>query len=78
MISLSDFRSFAASLDLSSRKKRRKAVEAVIVLLEKIRMAEEASMARFPLNLQGGDAYAAADYSLDSIIDAIIGLSDAY
>jgi len=68
----------AAFLDLSTRKKRRKAIGLVIDILENIRVAEEQCMARMPYNLQGGKAFAAADYSIDIIIEAIAGLSDAY
>ena len=71
-------KAFFASLDVSSRDKRRKAVGLVIDILEKIRLAEEVYMERMPVNLQGSEAYADADYSLDNVIDAIIGLSDAY
>ena len=66
------------SLDLSSRDKRRKAVGSVVEALEMVRVAEEANLERFPLNLQGSDAYATADESLDVVIDAICSLSDAY
>jgi hypothetical protein len=30
------------------------------------------------LNLQGGDAYASAEDSVEAVMDAIVGLSDAY
>lgn len=67
-----------ASVDVSTRGKRRKAVSLVIDILEKIRVAEEAYMERIPLNLRESEAYDAADYSIDIIIDAIVSLSDAY
>jgi hypothetical protein len=35
-------------------------------------------MDRIPMNLQGGDAYAAADNSVDLLTDAIISLMEAY
>ena len=50
----------------------------VIDLLEKIRHAEELYMERIPLNLRSGDAYLAADYSVDTIIETIIDLLRAY
>ena len=75
---MSDSKFFTASLDVSTRAKRRKAVGLVIDMLEKIRFAEEVYMERMPINLQNSEAYSNADFSLDSIIDAIIGLSDAY
>ena len=71
-------KSFLDSIDVSTRGKRRKAMALVIELLEKIRNAEERYMERIPLNLRSGDAYFAADYSVDAIIDAIIDLLDAY
>jgi len=66
------------TLDLSSRSKRRKAAGLAIELLELIRLAEERSLSRFPLSLQDGEAFANAEYSLDVVIDAIVGLGDAY
>jgi len=75
---MGSFKSFAATLDFSTRANRRKAVAVIIGILEKIRIAEESYMDRIPENFQCGDAYAAADYSVDSLIDAIVGLSDAY
>ena len=69
---------FLGSIDVSTRGKRRKATALVIELLEKIRHAEERYMERIPLNMQSGAAYYAADYSVDSLIYAIIGLLDAY
>jgi len=71
-------KSITAPLDLSSRGKRRKAVALIIEMLEKIRFAEEKNLERFPLNFRDSDAYAAADYSLHVIMDAICGLQDAY
>ncbi|MDR0302937.1 MAG: hypothetical protein LBI04_11595 [Treponema sp.] len=75
---MNSFNQFLASLDLSTRGKRRKTIAFVIDLLEKIRLAEEGYMERMPLNLQDSDAYAAADFSVESISDAVLGLSDAY
>jgi hypothetical protein len=66
------------SLDVSTRGKRRNAMSLVILMLEKIRNAEEEYMLRMPLNLQSGEAYAAADQSVDAIIEAVDYLSDAY
>ena len=67
-----------ASFDVSSRLMRRRATSFAIELLERIRFAEETNLERFPLNLQNGDAFLNAGYSLDVIIDAIITLRDAY
>ena len=66
------------ALDITARPKRRRAVSLIITELSRIRQAEEAYMERIPMNMQGGDAYAAADYSVDLLTDAIISLMDAY
>jgi len=66
------------SLDVSTRAKRRKALLLAVSLLEKIRTAEEGYLERIPFNLQSGDAYANAEYSVDLVTDAIITLVDAY
>jgi hypothetical protein len=65
-------------LDISSRPKRRRAVSFIISELERIRSAEETYMKRIPENMHGGDAYAAADDSVDSLADAVSSLLDAY
>jgi hypothetical protein len=70
-------KSFLDSIDVSTRGKRRKAMVFVIELLEKIRHAEEQYMERMPPNLRSGAAYIEADYNVDVIIDAIIGLLGA-
>jgi len=72
------FKSIIDSLDVSTRRKRRKSVVLVVEMLEKIRFAEEGYMERMPLNLHGSQSYADADYSVDCIIDAIVALWDAY
>ena len=66
------------ALDISTRPKRRRAVDLIITELSHIRNAEEAYLERIPMNLQEGDAYAAADDSVDLLTDAIITLMDAY
>jgi hypothetical protein len=71
-------KSFINSIDVSTRGKRRKAIYLVIELLEKIRNAEERYLERIPLNLQSSSAYSSADESIYTIINAIIGLVDAY
>jgi len=50
----------------------------LIAELKLIRGAEEAYIHRIPQNLQSGDAYSAADYSIEALADAIDVLSDAY
>lgn len=71
-------KSFLDSIDVSTRGKRRKAMVLIIELLEKIRHAEERYLERIPLNLRSGSAYFEADYCVDTIIDAIIELLEAY
>ena len=70
--------SFLDSVDVSTRGKRRKATMLAIDLLEKIRHAEERYLERIPPNLRSGSAYYDADYSVDTIIAAIIELLRAY
>jgi hypothetical protein len=69
---------FIHSIDVSTRSKRRKAASSAVALLERILAAEEAYLKRIPENLQGGDAYASAEDSIEAVMDAIAGLSDAY
>jgi len=64
--------------DIAARPKRRRAVSHIIAELSRIREAEESYMDRIPMNLQGGEAYAAAEYSVDLLTDAIISLLEAY
>jgi hypothetical protein len=66
------------ALDISSRPKRRRAVSLIISVLGRIRSAEEAYMERIPENMHAGDAYAAADDSVDLLTDAVLNLMDAY
>ena len=70
--------SFVESCDVSTRGKRRAALSHAIGLLEKIRKAEEVHIDRVPQNLQGSDAFAAAEDSLAIVSDAICFLEDAY
>jgi len=72
------FDSVFGSVDITARPKRRRAVSLIITELSRIRGAEEAYMERIPMNMQGGDAYAAADCSVDLLTDAIISLMEAY
>jgi hypothetical protein len=63
---------------LSSRAKRRKALEVILEELEKIRYAEEAYQERIPMNLQNSCAYYSAEDCVSIITDGIIFLSDAF
>jgi len=72
------FNSVFGNVDISTRPKRRRAVSLIITELSRIRYAEENYMEKIPFNMRDGDAYAAADYSVDMITDAIITLMDSY
>jgi len=68
-----------ASVDLSTRRKRRYAVSLAITLFERIRAAEAAYMERIPPNLHNSDAYDTTDFvltSLDEVIDSINSVYD--
>jgi hypothetical protein len=66
------------SIDFSSRPNRRKAVSRIVGILTLICSEEESYINRIPLNLQGGEAYAAAEESVVMLTDAIDSLLDAY
>jgi len=63
---------------ISTRPKRRRAVEMRIAELKVIRGAGEDYIHRIPLNLQSGDVYSAADNCIETLADAIDILSDIY
>lgn len=65
-------------IDISTRPKRRKAVSLVIPFIARIYQQELEYLGRIPENLQGGDAYAAADSSLDMLDEAMTYLIAAY
>ncbi len=64
------FHSVFGTMDISTRPKRRRAVSLIITQLDYLE--------RIPQNMTGGDAYAAADESVDLLTDAIVYLMDAY
>jgi len=70
--------SFINQINLSSRAKRRKAVDLASRLLDRVRFAEEANIDNFPLNLRDSQAFANAEDSWDLLIDAIASLYDIY
>jgi hypothetical protein len=72
------FDSAFGAVDITTRPKRRRAVSLIITQLSRIHSAEEAYMERIPMNMQDGEAYAAAEYSVDLLNDAIVTLMDAY
>lgn len=63
---------------LSTRAKRRKALDLILKELNKIRDAEEAYLERIPNNLAGSAAYNAADECVDILTDAIVSLMDIF
>ncbi|HBR01055.1 MAG TPA: hypothetical protein DD738_00400 [Ruminiclostridium sp.] len=63
---------------LSTRAKRRKALNTVLKELNKIRDAEEAYLERIPNNLTGSAAYNAADECVDILTDVIVSLMDIF
>jgi len=75
---MSSFDEFFDAVDISTRQKRRRAISNIIKMISRIHNAEFEYMERIPENLQGGDAYSAAEESLDMLNDAIDALSDAY
>jgi len=72
------FKSILGSHDISTRVKRRKAVEFIIAELKFIRKAEDDYLHRIPINLQDSDAYTAADICVETLDEAINILSDAF
>jgi hypothetical protein len=65
-------------LDVSTRAKRRKALNIVLLELERIRAAEDHYLSHMPLNLHDSKTYCSADYTVDLLTDAIITLGDAF
>jgi len=73
-----DLTNLMATIDVSSRSKRRQATSLALGLLEHIRAAEEANIGRFPENFQDGHAFANAEESHEVVSDAIVALEYAY
>jgi hypothetical protein len=72
------FEAVFGNIDISTRPKRRKAVVLIIRWIGSIHQQEFEYLGRIPENLHSGDAYAAADYSLDMLDEAMTFLIDAY
>lgn len=70
--------SYAQPDVLSTRRLRRKLVNNLIDLLEKVKLAEEGYRDRIPENLRYSDRYEDADQSVEVLLEAIDILSDAY
>jgi hypothetical protein len=69
---------FINIINVSTRDKRRKAVLLTIDILEHIRVAEQDNIDNFHFNFHDSEHFANAEYSLDSVMDAISTLADAY
>jgi hypothetical protein len=72
------FESVIDSIDISTRPKRRKAVSMIIPFVSNIYQQEFEYLGRIPQNMRSGGAYAAADYSLDMLGEAMSFLIAAY
>ena len=66
------------SIDVSTRRKRRRATKLAVELVARIHLAEFQYMERIPVNLQGSAVYDAADEAIDYLFDAICSLEYAY
>jgi hypothetical protein len=66
-----------ASIDLSTRHKRKVAISLVIDLITKIRFAEQDYLARMPPHLYGSAAYIAAEDTIDNLIAATLAFSES-
>ena len=64
--------------DLSTRKKRRKFVDALSKMFERVRDAEECYMFNIPENLQGSSRYDAAEQSVSKMDEVIDLIGDIY
>jgi len=70
--------SIYGAADITARSNRRHVVSLITNELSRTHREEEAYMKRIPLNMQGGDAYTAAEDCLEMLSDAILCLSEAY
>ena len=64
--------------NLSTRRQRKAAVQAIIYQLERIRDNEEHYRDNIPPNLQGGSAYEAADQCISTLDETLDLLASAY
>jgi hypothetical protein len=67
-----------ASIDVSTRRKRRVATNLAINLLIKIRFAEQGYLAQMPPQLHGKAEHTAAENAIDALIAATIALSETF
>lgn len=65
-------------IDVSTRRERRAAMGIAVDILGKIRLAEEGYRDRIPENMQSGEAYSAADETVEIIDIATEYLLDAF
>jgi hypothetical protein len=75
---MNTFEAIMGNIDISTRPKRRKAVSLIIRWISSIYMQEFEYLGRIPGNFHSGNAYAAADYSLDMLDEAMTFLIAAY
>jgi hypothetical protein len=66
---------FIDRLNLSTRRKRRAAIDIAIILIEKIYRAEEQHQFN---NFANEDVYSSAGYTMGELLEAILILSAAY
>jgi hypothetical protein len=72
------FEASSGKTDISTRPRRRAAVASIVDELSDIHMRECEYLQKIPANLQNGRFYAASDYSVDRLTEAIVALMDAY
>ena len=72
--SQTDYQTKAVSTDyVSTKRKRRKAIENMSYTMEQIRSAQETAMDNIPENLRGSALYELAEHSIE-IMDEVMGL----
>ena len=67
-----------ASIDVSTRRKRKAATHFVIDLLMIIRFAEQEYFDRIPPHLHGSADHTASEDTIDTLIAATVALSEAF
>lgn len=64
--------------NLSSRRQRRAAMQAILRQLERIKVNEEVYRDNIPANLQGGNAFEQAEQSISDLDEALDLLASVY
>ena len=67
-----------ASIDVSTRRKRKAVTHLIIDILIKIRFAEQEYLGRIPLHLRGSTDHTATEETIDTLIAATVALSEAF